>query len=40
MQNVDLAKAGVELSQQTTAFNASLAATAKITQLSLLNYMT
>ena len=38
-QNVDLAKAGVELSQQTTAFNASLAATAKITQLSLLNYM-
>ena len=39
-QNVDLAKAGVELSQQTTAFNASLAATAKITQLSLLNYMT
>ena len=40
MQNVDLAKAGVELSQQTTAFNASLAATAKISQLSLLNYMT
>jgi flagellar hook-associated protein 3 FlgL len=39
-QNVDLTKAGVELSQQTTAFNASLAATAKITQLSLLNYMT
>ena len=38
-QNVDLAQAGVELSQQTTAFNASLAATAKITQLSLLNYM-
>jgi len=40
LQNVDLAKVGVELSQQTTAFNASLAATAKITQLSLLNYMT
>ena len=39
MQNVDLAKAGVELSQQTTAFSASLAATAKITQLSLLTYM-
>jgi flagellar hook-associated protein 3 FlgL len=38
-QNVDFAKAGVELSQQTTAFNASLSATAKITQLSLLDYL-
>ena len=38
-QNVDYAKAGVELSQQTTAFNASLSATAKITQLSLLDYL-
>jgi len=38
-QNVDLAKAGVELSQQTTAFNASLSATAKITQLTLLDYL-
>ena len=38
-QNVDLAKAGVELSQMTTAFNASLSATAKLTQLSLLDYL-
>lgn len=39
MQNVDYAKAGVELSQQTTAFSAALSATAKLTQLSLLDYM-
>ena len=39
LQNVDLAKVGVELSQQTTAFNAALSTTAKLTQLSLLNYM-
>jgi len=39
-QNVDYAKAGVELSQQTTAFNAALATTAKLTQLSLLDYLT
>jgi len=38
-QNVDYAKVGVELSQQTTAFNAALASTAKISQLSLLDYM-
>lgn len=38
-QNIDYAKAGVELSQQTTAFNAALSATAKLTQLSLLDYM-
>jgi flagellar hook-associated protein 3 FlgL len=38
-QNVDLAKAGVELSLLTTAFNASLSATAKVTQLTLLDYM-
>jgi len=38
-QNVDYAKAGVELSQQTTAFNAALSTTAKISQLSLLDYM-
>jgi flagellar hook-associated protein 3 FlgL len=38
-QNVDLAKAGVALSQMTTAFNASLSATAKLTQLSLLDYL-
>ena len=39
-QNVDYAKLGVELAQQQTAFNASLSATAKISQLSLLNYLT
>jgi flagellar hook-associated protein 3 FlgL len=38
-QNVDLAKTGVELSLMTTAFNASLSATAKVTQLTLLDYM-
>jgi flagellar hook-associated protein 3 FlgL len=38
-QNVDYAKLGVELTQQQTAFNASLSATAKITQLSLLDYL-
>lgn len=38
-QNVDYAKAATELSQQQTAFEASLAATAKISQLSLLDYL-
>ncbi|MDA8429159.1 MAG: flagellar hook-associated protein FlgL [Geobacteraceae bacterium] len=38
-QNVDLAALGVELNNQTTAFNASLSATAKISQMSLLNYL-
>lgn len=38
-QNVDYAKLGVELSQQKIAFEASLSATAKISQLSLLDYM-
>jgi flagellar hook-associated protein 3 FlgL len=38
-QNVDYAKLGVELTQQQTAFNASLSATAKISQLSLLDYL-
>lgn len=38
-QNVDYAKLGVQISQQTTAFNAALSATAKISQLSLLNYL-
>lgn len=38
-QNADLAKLGVELAKQTTAFNASLSATAKISQLSLLDYL-
>ncbi|OGU10255.1 MAG: flagellar biosynthesis protein FlgL [Geobacteraceae bacterium GWC2_58_44] len=39
LQNVDYARAGVELSQQTTAFTAALSTTAKLTQLSLLDYM-
>lgn len=39
IQNVDYAKAGVLLSKQTTAFNAALSATAKLSQLSLLDYM-
>ena len=39
LQNVDYAKAGVQLSQQTTAFTAALSTTAKLTQLSLLDYM-
>jgi flagellar hook-associated protein 3 FlgL len=39
LQNVDLAQLGVEIQSQTTAFEASLSATAKVSQLSLLNYM-
>lgn len=39
-QNVDYAKMAVELSQQQTAFNASLSATAKVSQMSLLDYLT
>lgn len=39
IQNVDLAKAGVELSQMTTSFSAALSTTAKLTQLTLLDYM-
>lgn len=39
VQNVDYAKLGVQLSQQQTAFQASLSSTAKISQLSLLDYM-
>ncbi|WP_026841155.1 flagellar hook-associated protein FlgL [Citrifermentans bremense] len=39
IQNVDYAKIGVLLSQKTTAFNAALSATAKLSQLSLLDYM-
>jgi flagellar hook-associated protein 3 FlgL len=38
-QTADLAKLGVELTQQQTAFNATLSATAKISQLSLLDYL-
>lgn len=38
-QNVDYAKAATELTQQRTAFEAALSATAKISQLSLLDYL-
>lgn len=38
-QTVDYAKLGVELSQQQIAFEASLSATAKLSKLSLLDYM-
>lgn len=39
IQNVDYAKAAIELTNQKTAFEAALAATAKIAPLSLLNYL-
>lgn len=39
LQNVDYARLGIELNNQKTAFEASLSATAKVSQLSLLNYM-
>ena len=39
MQNIDMAAAAIALTQQKTAFDAALAATAKITPLSLLDYM-
>lgn len=39
VQNVDYVKLAVQLNQQKTAFEASLSATAKISQLSLLDYM-
>jgi flagellar hook-associated protein 3 FlgL len=38
-QNVDYTKAAVELTQQQTAYQAALSSTAKITQLSLLDYL-
>lgn len=38
-QEVDMIKAATELNQQQTAFEAALAATAKISQLSLLDYL-
>lgn len=38
-QNVDYAKLAVQMNQQTIAFNASLSSTAKISQLSLLDYL-
>ncbi len=39
LQNVDYAKLGVEMSQQMTALEATLSSTAKISQMSLLDYM-
>lgn len=39
MQNIDMAAAAIALTQQKTAFDAALAATAKIMPLSLLDYM-
>jgi flagellar hook-associated protein 3 FlgL len=39
IQNVDLVKAATELSEQRTAFEAALSATAKISQLSLLDFI-
>lgn len=39
VQNVDYAKLGVELSNQKLAFEASLSSTAKLSQMSLLDYM-
>jgi flagellar hook-associated protein 3 FlgL len=39
IQNVDTAKLAVQLSQQTIAYQATLSATAKITQLSILDYL-
>ena len=39
LQNIDYAKAAIELTNQKTAFEAALAATAKIAPLSLLNYL-
>lgn len=39
LQNVDYARLGIELNNQKTAFEASLSTTARISQLSLLNYL-
>jgi len=39
IQSVDLTTVGTELNQQQTAYQAALSATAKISQLSLLNYL-
>lgn len=39
IQNVDMIKAATELNQQKTAFEAALSATAKTSQLSLLDYL-
>lgn len=39
LQNVDYAQMGIEMSQQQTALEATLSATAKISQMSLLDYL-
>ena len=39
IQNVDLVKFGMQLNIEKTAFEASLSATAKVSQMSLLNYL-
>ena len=39
IQNVDYTKLAMELTQQQTAYQASLSTTAKVTQMSLLNYI-
>ncbi|MFZ4858519.1 MAG: hypothetical protein ACOYL3_19205 [Desulfuromonadaceae bacterium] len=39
IQNVDLVKYGMQLNIEKTAFEASLASTAKVSQMSLLNYL-
>ena len=39
IQNVDLVKYGMQLNLEKTAFEASLSATAKVSQMSLLNYL-
>jgi flagellar hook-associated protein 3 FlgL len=39
VQEVDYAKLGVQLNQQKIAFDASLSATAKLSQQSLLDYL-
>jgi flagellar hook-associated protein 3 FlgL len=39
IQNVDMVKLGVQINSEKNAFEASLASTAKLSQLSLLDYM-
>ena len=39
IQEVDMIKLGVQLNAEKTALEASLAATAKLSQMSLLNYL-
>jgi flagellar hook-associated protein 3 FlgL len=39
IQNVDMVKLGVQLNTEQNAFQASLSATAKLVQMSLLDYL-